>query len=337
MAGGVGLCIAGFLLARCTFASVIRPPDDLLQQQFINLYLPIIYLFCRRPTKSSARPIGFILPIVELFDFDQLCPRCHGFLGAMDVKAMKKFVLTGFVALLLASPAMAADLRVRQPVYKAPPPPPPVYFSWTGCYVGAHVGGLWARKDWAVREPGDIFFGQSDGSHDADGWLGGLQAGCDYQFAGGFVIGIAGDYAWADADGSNTSLLFPGFTNHTKVKSLASVTGRIGYAWDRFLGYVKGGGAWERDEHDFTDGVFSASVSATRSGWTIGVGGEYAFTNFLTGFIEYNYYDFGSRDLTFAGTGGPFIYGIDETKSVLKAGLNFRFGGWSGPPVAARY
>jgi len=119
------------------------------------------------------------------------------------------------------------------------------------------------------------------------------------------------------------------------VKSLASVTGRIGYAWDRFLGYVKGGGAWERDEHHFTDGFDIGTVSATRSGWTIGIGGEYAFTDFLTGFIEYNYYDFGSRDLTFIQNGTiPFTYGIDETKSVLKAGLNFRFGGWGGP---ARY
>ena len=84
-------------------------------------------------------------------------------------------------------------------------------------------------------------------------------------------------------------------------------------------------------------GCSARSVSATRSGWTIGVGGEYAFTNYLTGFIEYNYYDFGSRDLTFAGTGGPFIYGIDETKSVLKAGLNFRLGGWGKAPIAARY
>jgi outer membrane immunogenic protein len=250
---------------------------------------------------------------------------------------MKKFVLTGFVALLIASPAMAADLRVRQPVYKAPPPPPPVYFSWTGCYVGGHVGALWTRKEWSVREPGDVFFGQSDGTHDADGWLGGVQAGCDYQFAGGFVIGIAGDYAWADADGSNASLLFPGFTNHTKVKSVASVTGRIGYAWDRFLGYVKGGGAWERDEHSFTDGVELGTASTTRSGWTIGVGGEYAFTNYLTGFIEYNYYDFGSRDLTLVSQFGPFTYGIDETKSVLKAGLNFRLGGWGKAPIAARY
>src|SRR5262245_20436894 len=135
---------------------------------------------------------------------------------------MKKFILTGVAAMLIASPALAADLRVRQPVYKAPPPPPPVYFSWTGCYVGGRIGGLWARKEWSVREPGDPFFGLSDGSHDADGWLGGIQGGCDYQFAGGWVVGIAGDYAWADADGSNVSVLFPTFTNHTKVKSVAS-------------------------------------------------------------------------------------------------------------------
>jgi hypothetical protein len=56
-----------------------------------------------------------------------------------------------------------------------------------------------------------------------------FRGGCDYQFAGGWVIGVAGDYAWTDADGSHFSPLFPGFVNHTKVDSLASVTGRLGY------------------------------------------------------------------------------------------------------------
>jgi outer membrane immunogenic protein len=165
--------------------------------------------------------------------------------------------------------------------------------------------------------------------HNADGFLGGVQGGCDYQFAGGFVIGVAGDYAWTDASGSHFSPLFPGAVNHTKVDSLASVTGRIGSAWDRFLGYVKGGGAWERHKYDFIDGVLIGTLDDTRSGWTVGVGGEYAFTNFVTGFIEYNYYDFGNRDLTFVQNNGlTFIYGIDETKHVVKAGLNFRFGGY---------
>ena len=83
------------------------------------------------------------------------------------------------------------------------------------------------------------------------------------------------------------------------MKSLASVTGRLGYAWDRFLGYVKGGGAWENDDHFFTDAINTGTASLTRSGWTVGIGGEYAFTNFVSGFVEYDYYDFGDRDVLF--------------------------------------
>jgi len=40
---------------------------------------------------------------------------------------------------------------------------------------GGHVGGLWARKDWTDRNPG-AFFGVAEGSHDANSWLGGVQA-----------------------------------------------------------------------------------------------------------------------------------------------------------------
>ncbi len=242
---------------------------------------------------------------------------------------MKKILLATVAVTVLAVPAMAADLPVR----KAPPVVVPVY-SWTGCYVGGHVGGVWVRKEWFDKDPLSATLGLSDGSHDPSGFIGGFQGGCDYQFAGGFVIGIAGDYAWTDADASNSSILFPGFTNHSNVKNLASVTGRIGLAWDRFLGYVKGGGAWERDEYYYTDGVVTGALSQTRSGWTIGIGGEYAFTNWLTGFIEYNYYDFGSHDGLFAeNTGLTYTYDIKETKSVVKAGLNWRFGG----PVVANY
>ena len=51
---------------------------------------------------------------------------------------MKKLLLgsIALVALSVSGAALAADLK---PVYKAPPPPP-VYFSWTGCYIGGHVG-----------------------------------------------------------------------------------------------------------------------------------------------------------------------------------------------------
>jgi outer membrane immunogenic protein len=252
---------------------------------------------------------------------------------------MRKFLLGTAALIALASPAISADLRA--PVRKAPPPVVPVW-SWSGCYIGGHAGGLWARQeDWIVRTPGGAFYGQSLGGHEADSWLAGAQAGCDYQFAGGFVIGIQGDYAWTDAEGSHDSAREFGVAYHSKVKSLATVTGRIGYAWDRFLGYVKGGGAWERDDYWATTIILGTAYAAreTRSGWTIGVGGEYAFTNVLSGFVEYNYYDFGSRVIGFtpqvAGL-GPALVEIKETKGVVRAGLNLRFGGYAAP-VAARY
>jgi outer membrane immunogenic protein len=248
---------------------------------------------------------------------------------------MKKLLLAsvGITVLALSGAATAADLSRQAPVYKAAPPAASVY-NWTGCYVGGNAGGMWVQKDWSYQQAGTLQ-GRSDGSDKPTGFLGGVQAGCDYQFAGGFVIGIAGDYDWSDASASHASVLFPGYTDHSKVNSLSSVTGRVGYAWDRYLGYVKGGGAWERDEYSYSNGLITGTASQTRSGWTVGIGGEYAFSNYLSGFVEYDYYDFGDRNLTFVDRTGSFNYGIKETKSVVKAGLNLRWGALGGP--GARY
>ena len=71
------------------------------------------------------------------------------------------------------------------------------------------------------------------------------------------------------------------------------------------------------------------TASDTRKGWTIGVGGEYAFTKSLSGFVEYDYYDFGASDIRFkpniVGV-SPGILEIEETANVVRAGLNLRFG-----------
>jgi len=255
---------------------------------------------------------------------------------------MKKILLaTVALSTLIAAPAMAADLAVKAPVYKAPPPV--YYYSWTGCYVGGFGGGLWVNKDFRLTSvaiaPFGAFVGNGIalGGHDASSGIGGFQVGCNYQFAGGWVIGIQGDWGWSNANGSHVDPFLGVTTLTSNTKNLGSVTGRIGYAWDRFLGYVKGGGAWERDDYSwfFTAIPGIAAVgSETRSGLTVGVGGEYAFLDWLTGFIEYDYYDFGTRNvgLTFA----PVTFGFDihEKKSVVKAGLNFKFG---GAPVVAKY
>jgi outer membrane immunogenic protein len=239
---------------------------------------------------------------------------------------MKKILLAGTALLTVVSgSAMAADLS-------RPPAPAPVYtkapmaplFTWTGCYIGGNAGGLWVKKDW-TSAPATA----GTSSVSISNWLAGGQVGCNYQVST-WVFGVQGDYDWTNATASAADTFFV-LTDQTKVKSLASVTGRIGYAWDRFLAYAKGGGAWESDEYTIfgtgIGGPINASATETRTGWTIGGGGEYAFTNWLTGFVEYDYYNFGTRSNTFAGTFATTV-NIKETKSVVKGGLNFKFGGW---------
>ena len=261
------------------------------------------------------------------------------------VAYMKKILLTSVALAALAAPAAAADLAVRPaPAYKAPPPI--VYYSWSGCYIGGNGGGVWVNKDFALDNVvgpfgGGVFFNNAIGlgSHTASSGIGGVQAGCNYQVPGsGWVFGIQGDYDWMSAQADHVDPFLGLTTIHSKAKSLASVTGRVGYAWDRFLGYVKGGGAWEQDDYAWfvtANPGIGITASETRGGWTVGVGGEYAFTDWITGFIEYDYYGFGTRTVGFPVIGGVVAnLDIKENKSVVKAGINFKFG---PGPVVARY
>jgi outer membrane immunogenic protein len=248
---------------------------------------------------------------------------------------MKKILLAATALTIAGGAAFAADLAVRPaPVYRPAPVAVAPLFTWTGCYVGANGGGIWAKSEW-----NDPFFG-TFGNSTASGGLGGLQGGCNYQ-VGAFVLGIQGDYDWARANTDNTNVILtnafgPTFTNHTEVKSLASVTGRVGYSWDRFMLYAKGGGAWMRSEHDLrVAGVNVATTSDnSRGGWTAGVGGEYAFSNWLTGFVEWDYYQFNNNNSTAIVCTVPACGAVvftanpnfKETVNVVKVGLNLKFG-----------
>ncbi|HYQ08617.1 MAG TPA: hypothetical protein VER26_16830 [Xanthobacteraceae bacterium] len=57
---------------------------------------------------------------------------------------MKKKLFMAALAALAATPGLAADMLVK----KAPPPPRAPAWSWTGFYVGANLGGGWAKTDW---------------------------------------------------------------------------------------------------------------------------------------------------------------------------------------------
>ncbi len=208
-----------------------------------------------------------------------------------------------------------------RPVYKAPPMVAPPS-TWTGCYVGANLGGGWADKHWSLTAGGADL-----GSDTPSGVVGGGQLGCNYQ-TGAWVFGIEGMFDGTDMKASHLDP-FGIATLGTDMHWFATLTGRIGYAFDRNLFYVKGGGAWVNERFtELSAGALSDTGDMTRSGWTVGGGWEYAFAPSWSVKVEYDYMDFGtltSPNACSPGGCGPLAETINQHVNVGLVGVNYRF------------
>ncbi len=203
-------------------------------------------------------------------------------------------------------------------------------FSWTGFYVGGHVGGGFAKSDWTDTVP--------NANLKPSGILGGGQIGYNYQ-VNNFVLGVEGEGTWADLN-DNVSGCFYDATQScsTKATGFATLTGRLGFTLDRALFYAKGGAAWGHFKYENPDPNGPSPdyfASATRSGWTVGAGVEYALANNWSVKLEYDYLDFGAKNLTFTGTVDAFPQTITDRVQMVKFGANYRFD--FGGPVVAKY
>jgi outer membrane immunogenic protein len=239
---------------------------------------------------------------------------------------------------LTAVPVLAADLPAR--TYTKAPAMVAAAYNWTGFYIGGHVGWGWEQNTWSEDASGTL--GGPPGLQDADfagnGVLGGGQIGFNYQVQN-WVFGIQADASASGIKGSN-SVCFPQFgvgfnTCSTKLESMETVTARVGFAADRALFYVKGGAAWAKHSYDNpATGLPTAVSSDVRNGWTAGAGIEYAFAGPWSVLAEYDYLDFGTRDLAFS-TANVFNFSenVRDTVHILKVGVNYRFGG----PLVAKY
>ncbi len=234
----------------------------------------------------------------------------------------------GLVALVTASPAFAGDPPIKAPATAAA-------FSWTGCYMGAHIGGAVSQDTLTVDSGGSSNFS-------SNGFTGGGQIGCDYQFATGWVVGGEGRVAGSTMKYSNSGRVRTSAGDHLTSRLtinndvLASITARIGYRIaDRWLGYVRGGAAVTHETSDVafttTDGLsFDPQGFQTRTGWTVGGGFDWAFAQNWSANIEYNYYDFGGKELTAkvisAGKNVIASEGsVKDTMHAVTAGVNYHF------------
>jgi outer membrane immunogenic protein len=259
---------------------------------------------------------------------------------------MKKLLLgtVALAALGAGATANAADLGVRRAVVAAPV----AYTNWTGCHLGGAVGNEWGNSDpWSTTSATTLglFNGPTaapntplNNGFSMNGFIGGFYGGCDYQ-VGYWVFGIEGD--WSSLNKSGQTFEIPPFNtlfvNEAQERWIATVRGRLGYAVDRWMFYVTGGGAWVRiDSSEWSILAPSATgvtQSDTRSGWTVGAGLEYGLSYGWSVRSEYLYVQIPSFTTFTPGSGTglsqfshTFVNEGKLSNNIWRAGLTYKFG-----------
>jgi len=241
-------------------------------------------------------------------------------------------VLVGAVGVIFGVPlgvVRAADLPLKAPVYKVP-----MAYNWTGFYVGGHLGGGWSTVSPVAIDPTAAFpVGTAFNSGHLSGALGGIQAGYNYQMDR-WVFGIEGEYSWARLRGSETTP-GTGFTETTNYRSpyAAILAGRVGYAADRALWYVKGGGGWTKFSYPGLTVVNGSGAlsdtfggSVTESGWVIGGGVEWSFAPHWSVKLEYDHFDFGHfNNIVSDSLLGNLRRRVSAYYDEVKVGVNYLF------------
>jgi opacity protein-like surface antigen len=219
----------------------------------------------------------------------------------------------------------------------------PIAFDWSGFYIGGFSGAAWGKTQWNFAQIG------SSADPTIAGVLGGVTVGYNKQFDR-WVLGFEGDVAGTNASGGQSCQ--PGINDALSVQNcnenahlLVTAAARVGYAWlDRVLLFVKAGGAWTNDAlnvscngeaiYQWASGsgcattntdapVQNMPISDPRFGATVGAGFELALTPAWSAKAEYDYLQFGSKNLVLSDT---TPVSVRQSFDEVKIGFNYRFG-----------
>jgi outer membrane immunogenic protein len=259
---------------------------------------------------------------------------------------LNTYLLGAVGAIAMATSASAADLAARP--YTKAPAVVAAAFDWSGFYIGGHAGYGWATEDHTDLLPGTGFWtfgpaGIFGGVQRVkpEGAVYGGQAGYNWQ-AGNWVLGVELTGSGTSMRRTDNSIFFP-VTDRlsASIESTFTAAGRVGYAFNNWLPYIKGGYAGAQLNVRNFD-IFGSHLddNTWRNGYVVGAGLEYGFAqNWIIG-VEYNYMDFGTQSfagnrISSAGTVVTPAERFDDTLkiSTVTARLSYKFGG----PVVAKY
>jgi outer membrane immunogenic protein len=221
--------------------------------------------------------------------------------------------------------------------------------NWNGLYVGAHVGkAVDSEASVTYLETGNYEAAGTTKSLDTDDTIYGVQAGYLHQF-GSFVIGAEGSVSFGEFEGEikeNPPPVGNDYVTRIEGGNIYALTGRAGFAFERFLAYGKAGYAWT--DYDFSatffnkDGPGGTNGTQVRIGKSFDVSGpvygggiEFALTENITIGAEYLRYDFDSSDAVTLNTTNSGIttekVSTDYAIDTVQARVNFKFGGREVP------
>jgi opacity protein-like surface antigen len=217
-------------------------------------------------------------------------------------------LLAGVAVLSMASAASAADLLVQQPSM-------PGFVDmgssggWDGAYIGGFVGYGWGTAN-DDNTPFDLL---SASELDLSGWTAGATLGANFTVAQGFVLGAAGDLAWAGIGGYDGGVV-PGVD--VDINWTGSLRGKAGFDGGAFMPYLTAGLAFA----GATASAGGTDSTQMHFGWTAGAGVEVAVADQISLDLQYRYSDYGKA--TYDLNGGSEL-GLNT--HAVTAGVNFKF------------
>jgi outer membrane immunogenic protein len=222
--------------------------------------------------------------------------------------------------------------------------------NWTGFYIGAHIGYAGGDLTWKDTDVAGIGGEDQAGpttlvDHSQSGFIAGGQLGGNYQWRW-LVLGAEGSFSYSDVRAHTVKDIDdePNIFD-TRNEWLGTIAGRVGFAWNRFLLYAKGGVAFANLRYSWLhveefDPVDTFKTDEWRTGALVGGGIEYAINCNWSAKIEYNHLFLGTDNIDGTRIDGGVpeheTFQVDLNQDSLQAGLNYKFlsfGGHNSPSL----
>jgi len=198
-------------------------------------------------------------------------------------------------------------------------------YNWSGLYVGGSLGWAGTSTDWRYTHPAPANC-CAPVSSDENSGIAGIHIGLQHQF-GQIVLGVEAAVSnpnifGDDFQGKSGCIIGDPRGCDTHVGAIATVGGRVGYAFNNTLLFIGGGYATANIKSRLQ--TFDQD-EARHDGWYIGGGIEYALMpNVIVG-LEYQHIEFDTVEHQ-PTSGLANFRNIDADVDVVRARLSFKLG-----------